>query len=116
MIKSLYNRYFQKSKIFLFPLFELPKCKITNEVETYLIFDNIVRLKDFKIVCIFKNTNTDEFIQFEKKYLIYCPYILEKYDGENQILYVFSLENFKKDYSYFLEGKDRKSTRLNSSH
>ena len=105
MIKSLYNKYFQKSKIFLFPLFELPKCKVTNEVETYLVFDNIVRLEDFKIICIFKNINTPEFIKFEKEHLVHCPHILEKYDSENQILYVFSLESFKEEYRNFLKGR-----------
>ena len=105
MIKSLYNKYFQKSKIFLYPLLNLPKTPLVS-VQTYLMWENFVRLEDLKIVCVFEKTDKTYFKEYEEKYITNNPKLVSKHPGENdQILYVFDLTDNEIDYLYFLKGR-----------
>lgn len=105
MIKSLYTKYFQKSKIFLYPLLNLPKSSFIT-VQSYLMWENIVRLEDLKMICVFENTNKSYFKEYEEKYITNNPKLISKHPGDNnQILYIFDLTDHEVDYIHFTKGK-----------
>jgi len=106
MIKELYKKYFQKSYNFLFPLLEIKRHKLFKPKQTYISWKDLYNVEDRKLICVYKRSLNDEWIEYEKKYLInhkmleYC-YPL---DDEN-IVYVFDLNIYKEDFDNFLRGK-----------
>jgi hypothetical protein len=111
MIKQLYNKYFQKSKIFLYPLLELPKVdKDEFFVETFLKYEN-VKLEDCKIICQFNVKNLNFFLNYRKEKILKSPYfIFEKQLNDKTYIFVFDLSAFKIDYHCFLLGHYSKFT------
>lgn len=103
MIKSLYDKYFQKSKVFLFPLLGLPKYK--GEMKTYIMLNNIIRHEDLKLICYFKDVNTKEFEDYRDKILKNKYFLEEHVNKEKEHIFIFSLKDFKTDYETFLKGK-----------
>lgn len=105
MISSLYDRYFQKSKVFLFPLLELPRQPIVLKFKTFLIWEDIIRGEDYKLICLVDECD-ENFYNYEINYINNCPYLIEKHNGENgKVIYVFNLSKYKQDWIYFLKGK-----------
>jgi hypothetical protein len=106
MISSLYNKYFQKSKVFLYPLIELPKTNLISSFQTYIAWENIIRQEDYKLICVFTDVDKEEFIKYEDKYIITSKYYLDKHLGlNNECVYIFDLSAFSKDWNNFLKGK-----------
>ena len=105
MIKTLYNRYFQKSRSFLFPSLGYKKTlhPITN---TYLSFENEVSINDNKLVCHFEMIDYKDFKNFENNF-IYKHDLFERTISIPglQDLYVFNLDHIKTDFEYFRLGK-----------
>lgn len=105
MISSLYTKYFQKSKVFLFPLLELPKTNLVSTFQTFIAWENIIRQEDCKLICLIDEF-TDKHVEYESKFIKECPYLSERYENENgSVIYIFDLSEFKKDWKYFLKGK-----------
>ena len=72
MIKSLYNKYFQKSKSFLYPLLGISKINSKNLVETYIQWeDGGISFNSKVLLCIYKNVKTKVFKEYEKETLLY---------------------------------------------
>ena len=114
MIKQLYNKYFQKSKIFLYPLLELPKVdKDEFFVETFLKYEN-VKLEDCKIICQFNVKNLNFFLNYRKEKILKSPYfIFEKQLNDNTYIFVFDLSAFKTS-TFFLYALNNFDTFFNS--
>jgi len=106
MISSLYNKYFQKSKVFLFPLLEFPKTKLISSVQTFIIWENRIRQEDCKLVCLYNDVESEEFKDFEMTHVRTSPYFHESYvNSENQGIYIFDMHDYYQDWKYFLKGK-----------
>ena len=106
MISSLYDKYFQKSKVFLYPLLELPKTNLISLTQTYIIWENIIRQDDYKLICLYDNVHSNQFIKYENKHILDSKYFIEKHQGKNnQAIYIFNLSDFSEDWYYFLKGK-----------
>jgi hypothetical protein len=117
MITKAYSKYFQKSKAFLFPLLGLPKFALTFEIETYLVLDNIVSLEDVNIVCKIKHNDSEDFFIYEKKYIDKSRYLVDKFENKElkETIYIFSLEDYREDYTNFLNGKYSKFSKDSKS-
>ena len=48
-----YMQYFQKSKIFLYPLLDIRKGEEFVPVETYIYWDGLYDESDYKYICIY---------------------------------------------------------------
>jgi len=106
MISSLYDKYFQKSKVFLYPLVELPKTTLISSFQTYIAWENIIRQEDYKLICVFADVDKEEFVKYENKYIITSKYYVDKHLGtNNKCAYIFDLSSFSKDWDNFLKGK-----------
>jgi hypothetical protein len=111
MIKQLYSKYFQKSKIFLYPLLGLPKSeKDEFLVETFLKYEDI-EIEDCKIICQYNVKDVLCFLKYRKDNILKSPYfIFEKQLDKDVYIFIFDLSNFKTDYHYFLLGNYSKFT------
>jgi hypothetical protein len=69
MIKNVYGKYFQKSRIFLYPALDI---HVSNFMpyQTYVAWDNELDLDAKFLICVFDLQSTPEFHQFEKARLM----------------------------------------------
>jgi hypothetical protein len=105
MIEKLYSKYFQKSKSFLYPILGIRKNSLFPPINTYLGVKNLIEVEDIRLICIFKEDETEAFKNFEDSMLLTNPLFQEKIKNSENTLYVFNLEVYQKDWANFIMGK-----------
>jgi hypothetical protein len=116
MISSLYDKYFQKSRSFLFPALGINKKNPFTPAGVYLSIKDKIGVEDMILVCAYKAEDTSVFKTFEKNVLQsnkLFEYVIEA-DGFK--LYMFKFTEYKEDWKYFLEGKYSKLSKDMKSH
>lgn len=105
-ITGIYKKYFQKSKIFLYPLLDIKRGVSTVPQETYLGWGTSYTPEDMKLICVYKIRTDAEYKQFEKNILLkhtrLCDYIIV--DDETAV-FTFDFSDLEKDWFYFINGK-----------
>jgi hypothetical protein len=105
MIKSIYNKYFQKSKSFLYPALGIKKSSHYKPSNTYLAIPGWFELEDAKFICTFDKEDNDGFKAFEEKMLLGNPLFFEKVIVDDQNIYIFDYEIYVNDWFNFVTGK-----------
>lgn len=103
---GVYTQYFQKSKVFLYPLLHLRKGIDFVPEQTYIAWDNLYSPKERKFMCLYNAEKNIKFLKFEDAYLKNHS-LLEAYFnlGNDRHLYVFDFNKYEYDFDTFLEGK-----------
>ena len=103
---GVYTDYFQKSKVFLYPLLKLRKGLPFVPKETYVAWDNVYSVEDCRFFCKYKAKYTNKFQKFVSDYLYTSPYF-EDYIAldKNMHLFIFDFGVIKSDYNRFIAGK-----------
>jgi len=105
-IKSLYKDYFQKSRIFLYPILEIKRGVSVTPIETYISWDEQYSPKDMKLMCLYHLRNDMEFLKFEKERLLGNKHFFDfKQVEDNKGVYVFDFSNYEKDWNKLMRGK-----------
>ena len=68
-VKSIYTKYFQKSKVFLYPLLGIKRGVKIIPSETYLAWDD-VKAEDMKLICLYHPNKSNEYEKYEKEILL----------------------------------------------
>lgn len=105
MIKSLYSKYFQKSKSFLYPALGIKKTSRIQPSGVYMAIEGHVNPEDIKLVCTFDNIQSKEFQDFELNMLIENPLFDEKIESDGYNVYIFDFSIYKYDWFNFILGK-----------
>lgn len=105
-IKNVRKEYFQKSRIFLYPMLEIRKGSTILPEQTYIAWEEFIKPEDRKLICLYNLEDTDNFKTFEKAKL----FGNRKFDNfmdtkDNKGLYIFDMNNEKDDFDLFLNGK-----------
>jgi len=106
-MKGVYSQYFQKSKVFLYPLLRLKKGIDFVPEQTYIAWDNLYAQSDFKFLCLYSADEKNlKFNMFSEKHLRNHP-LLESYIymGDDTHVYIFDFSEFKHDFLCFVDGK-----------
>ena len=105
-VKSIYSKYFQKSKVFLYPLLGLKRGNKIIPSETYLAWTDIIKTEDMKLVCLYHPNKSNEYEKYEKNILLKHNrlYDIQLIDQHNKI-FIFDFSDLKDDWNYFLNGK-----------
>jgi len=106
-MKSIYTNYFQKSKVFLYPLLCLRKGITHVPSETFIAWDNVYDIDENKFLCLYTiEENDKKFKNFEFKFLKSHKLFEAYYQlDEESHLYVFDYGKYKHDLLSFREGK-----------
>lgn len=105
VIKTLFNDYVQKSRLFLYPLLNIKKGGSVTPIETYVSWKDQYDITDYKYICVYHLRNDPEFRMFEKLKLIGNPLFYDfKQLEENQGAYVFDFSDAKEDWDNFIVG------------
>jgi hypothetical protein len=105
MIETLYKRYFQKSRSFLYPALGIPRRPI-YPLQTFVALQGKIRPEDRKLICLFQHDQTPAFEEFEARHLYSSPLFIDSdvRPGEPS-LYVFDYMLHDEDWDLFLVGK-----------
>ena len=105
-VKSVYNKYFQKSKVFLYPLLGFKRGIKVVPSETYLAWDPYYIPEDMKLVCLYHPNKSNEYENYEKKHLLKHTRLcdVKEIDNHNK-LFIFDFADLKDNWKYFLDGK-----------
>ena len=106
VIDALYRKYFQKSKIFMYPLLDIRRGTSVVPIETYLSWNTTLGSEDTKLVCVYETRKDSEYIKFEKQVLLkhnrLCDFVRV---DETKTVVTFDFSDLSDDWFYFIEGK-----------
>ena len=101
----LFKTYFQKSKVFLYPLLGIAKGAKYIPEETYMSWKNHNPTGDMKLFCVYKHKQTKGFLEFEEKKLLKNKNFFDyKKLEDNTHLYIFDLGNYPQTWIAVLTG------------
>jgi hypothetical protein len=105
-LNALYRKYFQKSKIFLYPLLDIKRGTSVVPKETYFSWNDTINSEDMKLVCVYYPRTDQEYLQFEKNILLKHNRLIDyvKIDDETLVV-TFNFSDLKDDWFNFLNGK-----------
>lgn len=105
MIDSLYTKYFQKSRSFLFPALGIKKTANFSPSGTYIALDGVIQPEDVKLVCAYKDDPSEGFRIFEEQMLLTNPLFSHVLTIRDYKLYVFDFQQYTDDWFTFIMGK-----------
>jgi hypothetical protein len=105
-IKSLYKNYFQKSRVFMYPILEIKRGASVTPIETYLSWETQYSLSDRKLICHYHLRDDAEFITFEKEKLLGNKLFYDfKQVEDNKGVYIFDFNSYSEDWDAIVSGK-----------
>lgn len=110
MFDSLYKDYFQKSRMFLYPLLDIKRGACAVPIHTYVAWKGKYSLEDAKLICCYDNRADYEFKQLEKHTLLQHNRLVDKQTSEEFLIYTFDFYDYKKDWLHFVNGNYSKIT------
>lgn len=106
MIQSLYRDYFQKSRVFLYPVLETKRGGSVTPIDTYVSWEGKYSPADRKLICTFYLRNDVDYKRFEKNSLIGNEMFWDFHEGETGLgIYVFDFEKLAINWDLFLKGQ-----------
>lgn len=116
VIDALYRKYFQKSKIFLYPILDIKRGTSVVPKDTYLSWNNTINSEDMKLVCVYYARTDQEYLQFEKNVLLKHNRLIDLVKVDDETLVVtFNFSDLNDDWFNFLNGKYSKiNTKIKS--
>lgn len=105
MITSLYPKYYQKSKVFLYPALGHRSKGVIPPTQTYISWENHIKPEDRKLILYYEDSTTSEFERFAKLFLYSNHLYREEHKKEYSSAYIFDLLQYKEDWDLFLKGK-----------
>lgn len=105
IINDIYKKYFQKSKIFLYPLLGIERGNVVPE-EVYFSINNKYKPEDRKLVLVYNPKMDLKYEPFKEERLINHKLLIEWMEDNNgNEIYVFDMSGFASDWDLFLTGK-----------
>jgi hypothetical protein len=104
-MNSIYSKYFQKSRSFLYPILGIKKGSYTTPIGTYIAIENLIDADETKLICTFKEDSSKEFEKFEEQMLITNPLFDRILEVDGYKLYIFDLKVYESDWFNFILGK-----------
>lgn len=104
MIDALYTDYFQKSRMFLYPLLEIRRGAVAVPVDTYVQWEGKYTSEDTKFICRYQKREDKEFTLFEKNMLVKHNRLIEKIELNDELIYTFDFSDYKDDFIHFISG------------
>jgi len=104
-VKSIYTKYFQKSKVFLYPLLGFKRGIKVVPSETYLAWDPFYIPEDMKLVCLYHPQEKDDYKNFEKNVLLKHTRLVDvKEVDNNNKLFIFDFSDLDESWHYLING------------
>ena len=105
IIHDLYKKYFQKSKIFMYPLLGIERGNVAPEEVYFSIRDNY-KPDDKKLVLVYNPKMDLKYESFKEGRLVNHKLLYDRFKDQNgNDIFVFDMSGFASDWDLFLTGK-----------
>lgn len=105
-IDSLYRDYFQKSKVFLYPLLGIKRGAVAIPEQTYLSWDGYLKTEDVKLITVYPKREDSAYINFENTVLLKHNRLCDVVDlNDQQKIFTFDFTDMSDDWNKFLKGQ-----------
>jgi hypothetical protein len=105
-IDALYKDYFQKSKVFLYPLLGMKRGSVAAPRQCYLSWGSSITPEDMKLICVYTKRSDTEYKKFESQVLIKHKRISDYIELENdEVMMTFDFSDLSSDWQHFISGK-----------
>jgi hypothetical protein len=105
-MSNVYTDYFQKSKVFLYPLLKFKKGMSYVPMQTYVCWGDVYTPDDYMLLCEYRAKTTNGFKIFYNNYLKKHELFFNHIDmGNNKHMFIFNLKDYKYDFDRFMLGK-----------
>lgn len=98
------KNYFQKSKIFLYPLLNFKKGIPNIPIDTFVSWENRIDFDRLNFICLYKIRKKFSFKTFETHYLKGHNLFTDVVYMDGYALYIFDYRIYKNDFNNFLNG------------
>jgi len=118
-LNSIYKKYFQKSKVFLYPILGIKRGSNVVPIETYICWKGYYNSEDMKLICIYEINKNDEYDLFEKDVLLKHNRLFDLVKIDSVAVLTFDFSDLGDDWNHFINGRyskislDFKKTILN---
>jgi hypothetical protein len=103
-VHALYRKYFQKSKIFLYPLLDIKRGTKIVPTETYLGWNSSYSPEDMKLICIY-DTAIADYKEFERAVLLKHTRLSDYVKvNDNTCVITFDFSDLSEDWFHFVNG------------
>ena len=97
--------YFQKSKVFLYPLLNFKDNELFKPINTFLYCDKIDEsIIDYNLLVLYKFEEKTLFEKFEATKIIPHKDMVNCYLTDDGMLYIFNLSHFSETVDHFING------------
>lgn len=106
-ITSIYNKYFQKSKIFLYPLLGIKRGTSVVPNETYICWkNNEITSEDMKLVAVYTVRDDKMYKDFVKNVLLKNSRVIDQWVIDKEtVVFTFDFCDLEDDWFHFVNGK-----------
>lgn len=104
-LNSVYKKYFQKSKVFLYPLLDIKRGVSVVPIETYVSWDGYYNSEDMKLICLYDIRTDEEYTKFEKHVLLKHNRLCDYVKVNSQIVLTFDFSDLEDDWFHFINGR-----------
>jgi hypothetical protein len=105
-IKSLYKEYIQKSRIFLYPLLNIPRGVSVTPIQTYMEWEGVYTIDDCKLIALYHLRDDHEFKKFEEVKLLNNKRFDEFFElDDKQGAYIFDFKDQNFNYKRIVDGE-----------
>ena len=104
-LNSVYKKYFQKSKVFLYPLLGIKRGVSVIPVETYFCWDGYYNSEDMKLICVYDIRTDDEYVLFEKNILLKHNRLCDYIKVHSQAILTFDFSDMENDWFHLINGR-----------
>lgn len=104
VIDALYRDYFQKSKMFLYPLLGIKRGSPVIPFETFICVKDKYGPEDIKFCCLYEKRSDPSYKQFRSAVLLRHNRLVDIIDLGNYELMVFDYADMKEDWFHFING------------
>ena len=111
-LKSIYSKYFQKSKVFIYPLLGIKRGNSVIPIETYICWDGHYTSQDMRLICLYETNDSADYAKFERTILAKHTRLVDFVKNKNKSIFVFDFSDLEENWDHFLNGQYSK---LNAS-
>lgn len=105
VINALYKKYFQKSKILIYPLLDIKRGTQIVPSETYLAWNDTYNPEDRKLICVYE-TDEANYEDFEKRVLLKHTRLCDfNKVNDHQAVFVFDFSDLGSDWDHLVNGR-----------
>lgn len=104
-LTSIYSKYFQKSKVFLYPLLGIKRGLSVVPKETYIAWEGHYKPEDMKLICVYDYRKDEEYQKIEKNLLLEHNRLSDYKRVKKEAIIVFDFSDLDDNWFHFINGK-----------